>query len=495
MMRSLLLSFVVAAAPLAVLQAQTVQLADGRVLLATVDPGDVDGEGLRVRRLDNGGVLDLRWDQLSSASAWELKRKFSLVGDTQDEVLTRAEEITYMVGGSRQSRIGRVVDRTATHIVVQAKGDTFQVPAADVVTVRTVDVPVTQVFTKDEYHQQLLATQPPGDDADKHVLLAETLIKVSDYEHAAEHLEKAKALGNSRDPQKVEAALARLQRFKEAAKELELLSKIEAARRRGQLPDFEKGKTLIAQFEKDFPQTKLKAEFDLEKRKFADARTRTLATAVAEQWRRSIQVVAEKKVVETGLTLQAARDYAESKMTDDIVARLVTLLHLEAEEVKQLWTDREKFPVGKRAELFAYGIGSWVLGEKAILKDTDAGKAKDKQSKQPEAVDQRSVEQYARALREALQRRSQAGAGAGAEKEMTDEEWWSQATRADRIRWLSAYYAEFGGQLKLTFASVSPCISCYGEGTTPDMAPDGKQIRAKCFLCQQQKWLRSFKAY
>ncbi|MEC8653529.1 MAG: hypothetical protein VXY92_13310, partial [Planctomycetota bacterium] len=47
--------------------AQSIQLADGRVLLASVE--QADGEGLRVRRLDNGGVLDLRWDHLSTASA------------------------------------------------------------------------------------------------------------------------------------------------------------------------------------------------------------------------------------------------------------------------------------------------------------------------------------------------------------------------------------------------------------------------------------------
>ena len=27
------------------------------------------------------------------------------------------------------------------------------------------------------------------------------------------------------------------------------------------------------------------------------------------------------------------------------------------------------------------------------------------------------------------------------------------------------------------------------------MTPDGKPTRTKCFLCQQTKWLRSFKAY
>src|SRR5688572_25599139 len=293
MIRTLMHSFTAFAGSvvlLAALPAQAIQLADGRVLLGTIDRDEVDGEGLRVHRLDNGGVLDLRWDHLSSASAWALKRKFALVGESDDEVLTRAEEVSYMVQGSKQTVIGRITDRDATHLYVEAKGIKYKVPAADLVgSPRTIDVPVAQVFTKDEYYQELLTKQPPGGEADKHVLLAETLVKVGDYEHAQAHLEEAKKLGNSRDPQKLEAALARLQRFKEAAKELKLLSDIEAARRRGKLVDFEKGVLLIAQFEKDFPQTKLKAEFDIEKKKFGDARAKFLSSSVADLWRRSIQ--------------------------------------------------------------------------------------------------------------------------------------------------------------------------------------------------------------
>ena len=55
--------------------------------------------------------------------------------------------------------------------------------------------------------------------------------------------------------------------------------------------------------------------------------------------------------------------------------------------------------------------------------------------------------------------------------------------------------AEFGGQLVVTFASVQPCISCYGDGNVPEISGDGKMVRNTCFLCQGTKFLRSFKAY
>jgi hypothetical protein len=384
---------------------------------------------------------------------------------------------------------------------VQHKGVTSRVPQVDVTNVRAVDVPVTQIFTKDEYYNAQIAEQIKDPTlADQHVLFADLLIKVRDYDHAGDHLNKAKELGNTRDPQRLEAMVARLAKYKEAAKERELLDLIQAARSRGTLLDFEKGGKLITKFETDFPASKLKAEFDLEKKRFVDARLRFLSQQVAYFYRGAIQAVAEKKAADESVTLQAARDYAENKMTDDLFARTALQFKLDVEEVKKLWADRAKFPVGKRTEHFAYNLGSWILRDEGIQKGTNLAKAKEQQGADEPKKDegsQRDVEKVARALKQALERRRAAVQGGGQEgqKEQTEEDWWRQASRIERVGWLRAYYAEFGGQLKVTFASLEPCISCYGEGSTPEMSPEGKMVKTKCFLCHGTKWLRSFKAY
>ncbi|HEX5054063.1 MAG TPA: hypothetical protein VFZ65_19950, partial [Planctomycetota bacterium] len=345
LLRSLAAAAALAAVP-CWLTAQTVQLADGRVMLAKVE--DVDGQGLRVTRLDNGGTLDLRWEQLSAASAFAIKKEHDLVGDSQDELLVRAQEVEFLKNGSRQTLIGKIVESPGDQVVVQVKGIQITVPRAELRTVKNIEVPVSQIYTLDEYYQMRLAELPAKPTADQHVLLAEDLVKVRDYEHADEHLQKAKAAGDSRNPQHLESMITRLARYKEAANERRLLDQIQAARSRGQLLDFDKGARLIAQFDKDFPQSKLKSEFELEKKRFAEARTRFLSQRVADQWRAAIKVVVDKKVADDSVGLQAARDYAENKMTDDIVARLATLLKLEPDEIKQLWAQRDKYPVGKR---------------------------------------------------------------------------------------------------------------------------------------------------
>ncbi|HEB54247.1 MAG TPA: hypothetical protein ENI87_13420 [bacterium] len=475
--------------------AQSLQLASGKVLIAKVE--EADGDGLRVRRLDNGGLLDLRWDHLTTACANTLKRKFDLIGEDQDEIMVRAYEVAYLNNGTRQTVIGRIVDAKGDPLVVEAKGVPFRIPRKDLLPpARAVDVPASQIYTKDEFYREAAARHAPGDNANKHMLLAEELIKFRDYERAAEHLRTAEELGNAKNPQRLAVLKDRLERFKAAAEELAVLEQIQASRSRGKLRDFQKGRKLIAQFEREFPDTKLKAEFERERQRFEQARDRYLTQKVAEQWRRAITTVAQKKVLEKGFTYEAARDYAENAMTDDIVARLQKTLELEPDEIRSMWDNREKYPMGKRTEHFSYGVGSWVLGEKEILKDTARGKANQKQTgkQQPKGND-RNIERFAKLLRQAMERRRQAAQGAGQEKTLTEQGWWEQASRQEKIGWLRAYYAEYGGQLKVKFASVQPCISCYGEGTTPEIDGNGKMVRSKCFLCQGTKFVRSFKAY
>ena len=488
-----LLAMVVTAAPGV---AQSLQLADGRVLLAKVE--DADGAGLRVRRLDNGGMLDLRWDHLSAASAFEVKKQYSLAGDSQEQqLLVRVEEIEYTSGGSKQWLIGRIVDRGSDPLIVQSKGRQYPIPRKDLGPVRSVEVPVMQVYTRDEFYAERRSALQPGDKADVHVLLAEELLRVGDYDRASEHLTVAKQLNNSRDPGQIDVLTARTQRFKEAAKEAKAIEDIAAARARGTLIDFEKGTKLILQFDKDFPQCKLKAEFEAEKKRFTAARQRFLIGQVAETFRSSIAAVADKKVVEAGLTLEAAREYAASKMTDDLVARVVTMLRLDAEEVKTLWAARKDAKT-KKSDTFSYGLGSWVLGEEAILKNTTIGKDKDK-AKGDAAKDpngQRDIDRYLKAMQAAMKARAQSGQAPGeGEQPKTEEDWWREASRADKGGWLRAFYAENGGQLVVTMASLTPCPACYAEGHRMDINGEGKTVRIPCYLCQKTKYLRSFRAW
>ena len=125
-----------------------------------------------------------------------------------------------------------------------------------------------------------------------------------------------------------------------------------------------------------------------------------------------------------------------------------------------------------------------MLGEKEILKDTSAGKAKEKQqqnsSRSEPAGQGRDVERFAKLLRQAMERR-RGQAQQGGQREQTEEGWWGGATKSEQASWLRAYYAEYSGQLKVTYATAQQCISCYGSGSTPEIGPEGKMVRI-CLL-------------
>jgi len=478
------------------LPGQSLQLRDGRLLLATVE-GVPDSEGLRVRRLDNGGVLDLRWEHLSTASAQALKRQHNLVGDAQSEPLVRADEVEYTFQGTRTVVVGRIVETTNEQLLVQKRGVQIPVRRETLSRVRSIDAPVTQVLTKKEYYDQVKDEVRPGDDPDKHMRVAEFLIQARDYENADTHLQQAKKIGGTRNPQLLEQLILRLTRFRDAEKELSLLSEIQVSRSSGRPGDFERGRRLIAQFEKEFPQAKLKAEFEAEKKTFTEARKRSLATAVALEFRRSIGIVAEKKIDSEGCTLDVAREYAQGQMTDHIVARLATQMKLDAAEVKELWAARVNYPVGKRPDQFDYGSGSWLLGEQGIMKGVDTKAAGKGAAAEEEQTDNREAERFRKMVQEAMKNRQRQmqQQGGGGEEEQTEEGWWSSAARVEKTSWLRAFYAEFSGQLTMRIPYVSSCSICYGRGGLVSIGGNGKESQSKCQACHGLKYNRSFKAF
>ena len=71
---------------------QTLQLKNGAVLIGRIE--QVHEEGLTFHRLDNGGVLELRWNHLAPECAARVRRLFGLSTDEEDEVTVTADEIT-----------------------------------------------------------------------------------------------------------------------------------------------------------------------------------------------------------------------------------------------------------------------------------------------------------------------------------------------------------------------------------------------------------------
>ncbi len=480
------LGVVAATAPM---PAQSVQLKDGTLLVGeVVDPRD---DGFTLRRIDTGGVVDIRWGQLSPASADRLRHVLRLSVDDQSEVLVTADVLEYASAGATMTIVGRIVDETPTELRVRYRGQIYPIARTSIRGRSQATVPVMQIQTKDEYYGDQLQSIQPGEIADRHIQLADLLMRVRDYDRADLHLQQADALGGATQPEELKGKLQRLKLLQGAKAERDHLEEIATWRNRG---DFARAGQLLAEFEKKYPQTRLKQELVLEQDRYTRARDRVMTRNVTERWLRSLSDLTGLKAAESGVTLAQARSYAESELPKAIRARVAQQLGLKADEVDAFWKRRTDKTVGApaRAERYAYGIGSWVLGADRILKDTKQGDAEKGDAKdQPTAAD-RELERIARRMAEA-RRRSQQAASAKNEQ-VTEEDWWKAAQRVERALWLRAYYAENSGDLAVENAYSDPCITCAGEGTLEVTSDTGRPEKRKCPTCQGTRFMRSFRA-
>jgi len=484
-----LVGLLVAVGLAATATAQTLQLKGGRILLGEV--ADADSEGLRVQRLDNGGVLDLRWDHLTPECARRVQEAHGLVAEDEGEVMVEADVVTYLSGGARLERIGRIVERQRDDIVVEKLGQRLAIPRRDISGTRRIQVPVGQIFTSEQYYVMLLAEYAPGDDADKHVQLGDALSRARDYERAEQHLLTAQELGGGRSAGVLPAMIERVRVYQKAKAERDLLDQIRVRRMRGGRDDFDKGSELIAQFEQQFPDSPLESEFERERKRFEQAQERYLVGRITAIWRRLIRPTASGWLGATdNITLAKAKEYAESQMGKDIAERVAEQLELEPAQVAELFAQRVKVDRSLKTEQYFYGIGSLVLGEQGVIKGTKQG---DQGDSGLAPTEDRELERLARRLREARERSARAmrGGQGGGDAKDTPESWWDDADRGQRTSFLRAYYAEFGGDLELVKAYVKPCVHCAAKGVEETLSMEGKRVSVKCFLCQGARFTRS----
>ncbi len=473
--------------------AQAIQLRDGKVLVGEVL--DATSDGLSFRRLDNGGLLELDWADLSTLHAERLKRLEGIVVEEEGEVTVLADEIVYAIaGGTRVEIIGLVLDRKDGFLQVKQKSGILPVKQADVKNVRKIEVPVFEIYTKGEYYQIKLDEIQPGDDADKHIQLAEALRRVGLYDQAEQHLVRADELGGGKQKSQLEGMLARIRLLQEAAEERGLLSQISVMRNR---KEWTKGRELVAEFRQRFADSKLMKELERAEQKLESARERNLVDQVRQDWDRTVSRVAEDQAKEDDFSLTQARTYAEDRMAQDVFAKIGDLLDIEAEEVENLW--RQRLEAGHvRATLYSYGIGSWLLGDDAVLKDTAHGDAAGQTVGAGDSAQDRELERIMRKIREVQKRGRQlaqsGGPGGAGSGEVSEEDWWRDASRQERTSWLRSYFAEYGGQMEVVRAFASECATCDGLGHLVQLGQSGREEKLRCPLCHGTRFTRVIRA-
>ena len=469
--------------------AQTLQMKSGALLVGEIT--EATGDGLTYKRLDNGGILQLGWDDLSAESALKIKTLWNLSVDEESEVMVDTDVIVYeLAGGALAEAVGKVIETDGKNVVVRTKSIArLEIPAASVRQRSKRQVRALDLVTRDDFYNDKFVEISPGDDADRHVLLADLLVRVRDYDRARQHLERAKELGNSKQATQLDVKLQRVKIYKENEKERVLREEIGIRRARA---DFGKCLALLDEFQKTYPQSKLKSEFEREKERVAKAHERWLVAKVTELWYMNIAAVADHKVNEKGVTFAAARQFAETQMGKEIRQRIGKVVNQNEDEVGALFKKRLEFQGITKQHLYSYGIGSWLLGAKDVIKGTRTEELQTKGQEKEKPKDE-DMERLLRKLREARERLKKAGQGETGK--VSDEDFWAKDYSAqNRSLWVQAAYVENSGDLKLIRAYVDDCKNCAGEGATTEIGDTGQPRRVPCFVCHGTKFTRRVRA-
>jgi hypothetical protein len=473
--------------------AQAVQLRDGSILVGEIQ--HPDGEGFTLQRTDNGGILQLRWSHLTESSARLLKSANNLLAEGVAEVTVRADVLRFVgATGQIEERMGRISNETPTHIEIRRKGIVTPVRRKSIRGQSERQVTPFEIFTKDEYYADQLASAAPGEDADKHMALGEHLMQIRDYEHAKIHFDKAKALGGGRQKAILDERIVHLALLQSASKEQELLDEIRTETNRGR---FQSAGEKIEAFKKEFPQTKLRAEFDRNVENYTNVRKKDLTQQVAARWYKQVDILAGAKA-RAKPTLAEAKRYAEREMGKEIRDQIAQSLGTTVDEVEQLWQNRNAVRGAGSSQRYYYSVGSWLLGAKEILVGTKQGEVEKKDAEREQRTDeQKKLDDDVKRIQEAMRRANaqrNASRNPNAEKKETPEEWWADASPQARDTWIKAYYAEFSGDMERTDAFLEDCKPCGGSGRIAAQGSTTATQLTECGTCKGTRFQRNIRA-
>ena len=451
------------------------RLKSGDVLFGSIVGNDSDG--IRFRRIENGGTVALGWSFLDPTEAHELRLRFGLLDTEAEEVLIDAERL---VLDDNTELVGLIVNRTEEHLWLKTEAGTIPIPKRRVSgATMLVRVPALDIYTREELYQQrafelqreLLLDGLEG--AAAHDEIAQYSERLFDYRHALEHFKHVHNLAPEYDVDRIALALARTERKAEVQDQADLLETIDRYRSRKR---YDLALKSLRVFPELYPDSPLLEDWNKLRERVArhqerDLREEIVRSVHARSARLARDAAKKKKTYEEVLA------YLDETMTDDLIVAVQKDLEklapgIEGDEVQRLWTERS----AGRFRQVSFGLGTWLLGEGRALetykKEEEKGIQPTKKGSQAEAR-KKLEDRIKRYLQnQELTRRAKAGGSAGEEN---PADFWIKWNYAGRYNWILAYFVEFSGLYKIERVRFANCRECGGTGAR-DVVYSGSAI-------------------
>lgn len=424
-----------------------------------------DPDGVRFRRLENGGEVELPWSFLDPREADGLRTAFGYVEVEEEELELDAERIELADG---REVVGRIVNRTDTHLHVKRAEGTVPIPLTNVRgAITSVRVPALELFTKEELYQdkaaelqaRLALDGEPG--ARAHDELARFAERLLDFVRAAQHYRRVSELAPAFDAARIGAARTRTEAKAALQAEVDELAAIDLARARKR---YDLAMKLMQDFRTLHPKSSLLEDLNRLQARIARAQERDLRDEIVARWHHWTVRLAKEAGRKT--SFEEVQAYLDEKLGEEIAQKVRDDVQtiapgIEVDQVRKLWGERK----GGKYRSASYGLGTWLLGESAraeLDQEKNAAAAPPPAPGSAAEARQKLEERIKRYIEN--QKLTRKSGGGQAADDGDPQVFWGQWNWAGRSQWILAYHAEKSGDFKDVEGRLSPCPACGGAG-------------------------------
>lgn len=467
-------------------RAEILRLKDGTLIHGELLSFD-EGTGITVQRVDTGGVLELLWEHLPADEVRRIKASRGFTGEDPEPYLVSVVHLV-LRNGTTESGIPVDSDDPAL-IALQRRGDVDSFPRSEVAQVQTGKMEGLEVLTRDELYLRLLEENGAPTDGQSNLDLAIACEGAGLFEQSREHYQAVGELEPGLKPELVASKLAYLAiKIEDAAETAEL----EAIRTRLYKKQFELAAEMAAEFRRTYPDSRQLADLQVLESDIARRKRDYHGRGIVSDYFALLDKRLARLARDASLSLEVVQNLAETAVHEEILASLAEEYVLSEDTVQELWDER---PSGS-VRSFTYGTGTFILGKTKALEfgrfDDEEDELAAADEEQLEADFDDLVEQVKRQRQKLKAERQAAGRGSSAldDEGPTPDEWWTGQSSEDKARWLSAWFAEMSGQVRVIEARGRPCRHCDARGYLEGTDEDGEPIQITCPVCKDLKYER-----
>ena len=465
--------------------AEIVRLMDGTLVHGEITDFD-EASGFTLERADNGGKVRLRWENLMPSEVQRLKEARGFTGEDPVPFLVN---VVHLLMKNGTTETGVLVDDGRTDVyTLRRRNGTDSFPRGYVRSVETGKVDGQEVFGPDDLYGAILAELGSPSSAPQHFTVAVACEGAGLYQRALEHYQAVQQLDPALKKELIAARLPRIQIKIEDRVETASLDEI---RNKLYKNDFDGALAAVAQFRSTYPNSRQLGDLGRLEGEVGQRRHDYYGARIISDYHSFLGKALSEIARRDGMTLGAAMELLEGSLHGDIEDRLAKAYHIPAEGIEQMWKAR----TGGSVRTSGYGTGTFILGEQKALHWVGADDGKEEAAPaQPAATKDDLASRIDEVLKkradEAKKRADKSASQKDLSEGITPDQWWTSAPTEDRVRWLTSYYAEFGGHLDVLRAKPRNCRVCDASGVVSGFNEKGEVVMITCTTCKGLKYER-----